>query len=358
MKRLCLILVMLFLLLGLSAVVPATESIQKCGLNIFFVRDECDELGYRKAYFLCCDGYEEEHGDDTTCELPETWQEIAETVCAGHCITITPKAIEPIDLEKGIQPRMAGPPQPFTSAECNIINDLLEHYSEAILDLRNAELEGNEQEITEIRNTITRFKQQIAEYSEKCQAQINALPEENIQEIKTVEINSSSQIRIKPGEMNIDNVTLKTTDRRILVNVGDRQINIRPRETEVVINDGNLLVTAEEVSIEENTLRIGNSDVKVAPTDVLAKYEITKPSSIDLMEENGKAVYKIRIQENRRLFGFIPIKVRTMLTIDAFDIQAEIIKKEAPWWAFLTFGGTKDFGFKELKPKPSSLGEE
>ena len=371
MKRFYLISVMFFLILGLSSVVLATEPIQKCGLNIFFVKSECDDFGYEKAYLQCCDGYEEEL--ENGCNLPETWRKIAETACDGHCVNTTIKAIEPPkSVSEGyIRQRMMEPPEPFTSVECKIIDDLLERYAEDISNLRKAELEGDEQKVAEIRNTITRSKQQIAEYTEKCQAQVSSPDalisaptletktlKQGIEEIKAVEISNLARISIKPGEININNVTEKTTHKRILVDVGNKQINIMPRETEVVIKDGNFEVTAEEVSVKENSLKIGNSSVKVVPSQVLEKHRIIMPRSIELKEENEKAVYKIRLEEKRWLLGFIPVKVETTLTTDASDIEAEIIKKESPWWAFLTFNRMPVSSFGNVKPPPTSLGEK
>ena len=87
--------------------------------------------------------------------------------------------------------------------------------------------------------------------------------------------------------------------------------------------------------IENEALLVGDSEVKLRPGTIIENIEI-EPKEIELKEENAKAVYIIKADESRKLFGFIPIKVEKTITVDAEDAEAKIIKEKRPWWAFLT----------------------
>ncbi|MDY6866085.1 MAG: hypothetical protein SVY15_08985, partial [Halobacteriota archaeon] len=61
-----------------------------------------------------------------------------------------------------------------------------------------------------------------------------------------------------------------------------------------------------------------------------------EPKELELKEENAKAVYKIKVEEDRKLLGFIPVEIEKELTADATNPETGIIEEEMPWWAFLT----------------------
>lgn len=155
------------------------------------------------------------------------------------------------------------------------------------------------------------------------------------EEINAAEIGGLTEIKISRGEIKANDVAITTTGKKILVDVGTKQLSMEPTETQVLIRDEDLKVTAEEISVKDATLMVGNSEVKLAASDVVDKLKIS-PKSIELKEENTKAVYKIKVDENRNLLGFIPIQVENSLTIDAANSEAGIIGEELPWWAFLT----------------------
>ena len=103
----------------------------------------------------------------------------------------------------------------------------------------------------------------------------------------------------------------------------------------MIINDGDLEIKAPELSIENDVLRVGNSEVKLVPSTVLEKINV-EAKEMELIEENSRAVYKIKTDEKRKLLGFIPMEVKNTLTVDATSTDTEVIKEERPWWAFLT----------------------
>jgi len=144
-----------------------------------------------------------------------------------------------------------------------------------------------------------------------------------------------TKISVSAGEINADNVQIRTIGKKVLASINNKPISIEPTEKEVLIKDENLDVNAVAVSIQENVLRVGNSEVKLTASDVVDKLKIT-PKEIELMEENAKAVYKIKAEENRKLLGFIPIKIGNALTADAEN--GNVLEEQKPWYTFLTTG--------------------
>ena len=179
-------------------------------------------------------------------------------------------------------------------------------------------------------------KERIRELKE-LRNEIDKLIEELIKsrdEIKIDDVDELvTKIKVKPTKIEADDVIVSTTEKDIIAKVNDKELKIRPAKTHVIILDKALEVNAPEVSIENDTIKVGNSEVGLTPGDVIRKIKV-EPKKIELKEENDKAVYKIATEEKRKLFGFIPVNVRQDLTVDANE--ASIIRKEMPWWAVLT----------------------
>lgn len=153
-------------------------------------------------------------------------------------------------------------------------------------------------------------------------------------EVEVSEFNNVvSEIKVSRGEIKADDVSVKTTDKKILVNVGDNSVSVAPTSRQVLIQDKNLGVTASEVSIKDNTLRVGNSEVKLAASNVAEKLNIS-PTAVELKEENARAVYKLKVAEPRKLFGFIPIRIMKTMTADAES--SDLLDEKLPWYSFLT----------------------
>ncbi|MDP3758507.1 MAG: hypothetical protein Q8Q86_02210, partial [Candidatus Daviesbacteria bacterium] len=137
-------------------------------------------------------------------------------------------------------------------------------------------------------------------------------------------------------------------DKKILLNIGNKPISVEPtaRQVEIIeIKDGDdMKVTATEVSIKDNALWVGNSEVKLAASEVVesiskrpgrTKYaNITLERGMVLEEESGQAVYKIKETEPRKLFGFIPIRITKTLTASAET--SNLLDERLPWYSFLT----------------------
>ena len=158
----------------------------------------------------------------------------------------------------------------------------------------------------------------------------------NKDEIKLEEISSIVEtVEIRPGEIKAGNVVVTTVNKKIGIKVNGKDLKIMPTETQVIIQDGNLKIKASELSIKKEVLKVGNSEVQLTASDVVEKIKV-EPKEIELKEENAKAVYKIKVDEDRKLLGFIPVEVEKDLTVDATNQKAEIVKEEYPWWVFMT----------------------
>lgn len=168
-------------------------------------------------------------------------------------------------------------------------------------------------------------------------AEIEDLIAKLIKSRKEIEVselsNTVSEIKVGQGEIKADEVVVKTTDKKIFFNVGGEPVSIVPTEKQVIIQDKNFEVIADEVLIKDNTLRVGNSEVKLMASEVAAKLNVS-PIAAELKEENNRAVYKFKVVEQRKLFGFIPMKVTKTLTVDA--VSGDLLRERLPWYFFLT----------------------
>ncbi len=278
------------------------------------------------------------------------------------------------------------------SSECSMSAELMEKYNSLISELKEAEQEGDEDRAETITSEIIELKKEINEQREQCtesypaysgkavavsakmptavssggeikdyykkkiegitssddvEGQIRNLKElrneidgliekliESREEIQTEEVRGLvSEIRFKAGEIRADEVEIRTTEKRILTKLNERQISIEPKEADVVITDESVEVKADEVSLEGGVLRVGSSEVKISPTEVVNKLQIS-PKKVELKEENSKAVYKVQGNEQRKLLGVIPVDVEKEVTVDANDNN--IVSEQSSWYAFLT----------------------
>ncbi len=365
--------------------------VKKCGVNTFKILNECGEGLYRNAYWECYDGYAEKQGSDSSCKTSETWSEYAKKSCEGHCVTYNqPRPISSETESVRIKPA----PEPFI---CSIDAELMKQYDVLIKELKQAEIEDAQEKAEDIKNRINDLREKIAKNKEECYLRNKIEPSEqtvtlitmpmpkeqisreniasyyktktekimsqteNVEnqirelkalredidnlikkllqdktEIKPSEVSSLvGKIRIKPGEIKADEIQIKTLNKKIMMDINKKPISIEPREKQVIIKDKNFEIKAAEVSVDvdEGSLKVGDIEVKVAPSEVIEKLKVT-PTSINLKEENEKAVYEIKIKEKRKLFGFIPITVEKAITADADD--GKVIEEHSPWYTFLT----------------------
>ncbi len=192
--------------------------------------------------------------------------------------------------------------------------------------------------ITTIMKKETNVEQQVKELKE-LRNEVDKLIEELIKskdEINTEEVDELvSKVKIKPGKIKADNAIVNSTNKTIITKVNKKNLTIKPTKLHVTIQEGKYEIKAPEIKVQNKTLVVGNSTVKLTASDIVEKTKL-EPKDIELKEENAKAVYKIKADENRKLFGFIPVKVEKDMTVDAGDREVKVLKEKRPWWSFLT----------------------
>ncbi|MFA6278724.1 MAG: hypothetical protein WCS97_02780 [Candidatus Paceibacterota bacterium] len=153
-------------------------------------------------------------------------------------------------------------------------------------------------------------------------------------ELEVSELNTLvKEVKVSRGEIKADDISVKTTEKKMLANIGDRPVSIEPTADQVLIRDKGLEVNTDEVMIKENVLSVGGVDVKMSASEVTEKLGL-EPTTIELKEEDAKAVYTMRIDERRKLFGFIPFNSQKTVTADAEN--GDTLSEQLPWYNFLT----------------------
>ncbi|OGG37623.1 hypothetical protein A2110_00570 [Candidatus Jorgensenbacteria bacterium GWA1_54_12] len=142
-----------------------------------------------------------------------------------------------------------------------------------------------------------------------------------------------TEVKVSKGEIKADNVAVEATGKKIFTNMGGSAVSVEPTASQVLILDKGLEVNAKEVTIKENKISVGNIEVKLPASMVAEKLNLT-PKSVELREENEKAIYSIKVEESRKLFGFIPLNIEKTVTADAGN--GDELGQTLPWYAFLT----------------------
>ena len=185
-----------------------------------------------------------------------------------------------------------------------------------------ASVQGTEKQIEELKELRDEIDGLIAKL-------IKSRKELEVSELDTL----VTEVKVSRGEIKADNIAVKTTEKKMLLIMGDRSVSIEPTEHRVLIRDKGLEIKTDEVMIKENVLSVGGAEVKMPASEVAEKLGLT-PKTIELKEENAKAVYRIKIGEQRRLFGFIPLNISKTVTADAENGNA--LGEYFPWYSFLT----------------------
>lgn len=369
----------------------------KCGVNTFVVNNDCGIDAFKSAYVQCYDGYETTFGDATSCKSSETWQQYAKDVCVNRCSTekepnVTPKSLPA--PTPGPKPISACHIRDNLMREYDRLilemqrarytKEGLEEITQKIIALKQ-EIEKQQREcanapkptaisvsapltpptaisgslsITEsVRPVVVESGQEISAYyktrlekvastkgTEKQIEELKILRDEidgfisnlikSRKELEIGELNNLvTEVKVSRGEIKADNIVVKTTEKKMLVNVGDRPVSIEPTANQVLIRDQGLEVKTDEVTIKENVLSVGGAEVKMSASEVMEKLGLMA-KTIELKEENAKAVYSMKIEERRKLFGFIPFNIQKTVAADAENGQ--VLTEHLPWYGFLT----------------------
>jgi len=142
------------------------------------------------------------------------------------------------------------------------------------------------------------------------------------------------KIDIQPGEIKADDVTVSTNDKKIFIGLGNKPVSVEPTAGQVTMQDQNIHVgVSGGVSIKDNVLSVGNVKVNFAPSSIAEKNNII-PKEVTLQENNGKAIYEMKTNETRKLFGLISVNLAKTVTADAGN--GNILTEKLPWYSFIT----------------------
>lgn len=300
--------------------------IEKCGVNTFSIFNKCDNnTEFRNIYFACYDGFEK-MGTYSKCKSSSDLYNYATDFCKGHCkkieICVCPvcKTENVINTSMDFSGFKVGA---YPTGESNIIDS-----SEGIRDYyksRIKEISFQDNDSDQIRN-LTLLREEIDNLILDLIRKRDVISKNDFDGMV-------EEINISAGEIKADTIQVKTIGKKVLIDINNIPISVEPTEKHVLIKDENLIVEASTVSIQDDAFKVGNAQVKIAPSEVIEKLNIT-PKYIGLKEENSTALYEIKTEEMRKLVGFIPVKIDRYFTIDAKS--NELIKEYEPWYTFLT----------------------
>lgn len=166
--------------------------------------------------------------------------------------------------------------------------------------------------------------------------EVNSLTSDFVKSRKEIEAselsNLASNITVSKGEIKADEVTVETIGKKILFNLGATSVSVEPTAKNVLIQENNMVTKAKEISIEDGTLKVGDSQVSLPASEVAAGLNIT-PTSVELREENSQAVYRMNVPEPMKILGVITVNVNKTVTANAEN--GNLIKEQLPWYSFL-----------------------
>lgn len=184
---------------------------------------------------------------------------------------------------------------------------------------------------TDIENRISNLKQLRDEIDNLISELIKSRDEistEGMQEIV-------KEIKIMPKKIEADKIVVLTTNKKILTKIAEHNVEISQSETQVSISDNGVKANAKEISIKDGVVKLGVIPVNVRPSQIMNRITLI-PKEIELKEEKGIAVYKVKADEKRKILGIIPVEIRKEITIDATNSSANIVGERGVWWGFMT----------------------
>jgi len=200
--------------------------------------------------------------------------------------------------------------------------DVVSYYKEKVTAIMTQESDTDAQ--------IDQLKQLRGDIDQLIMNLIKTKNTLNASEVSTI----MKEIRIKPKEIQAGDSSIETTTASITTQIGQIGIMVRPSDTDVTITEGNVTASAQEVSIEENKLKVGGIEIKISPSAVMAKAAMDRSTELNLSVEKNASVYNIKGEEDRKLLWLIKTKIEKQVKIDASS--GDIIEEKGPWWAFLT----------------------
>jgi len=205
-------------------------------------------------------------------------------------------------------------------------NDISVHYKEQLSEVMSEDI-TTEDKVSKLKDLRTEIDNLIGELIRSNDVIDSSDMSELVEEIK-----------INPGEINMGDVNVQTIGKKITTRIKNQELNIRPTETSVVMEDGDYEVFADGLSVEGEKLKFDGSEIKITASQIMEKITDVSPDKIQLVKENSKVLYQIDSEKQKKLLGFIPVKVKSRITVDAEDSELDMsnVMEEVPWYDFMT----------------------
>jgi hypothetical protein len=146
-----------------------------------------------------------------------------------------------------------------------------------------------------------------------------------------------NEVKITPTTVTADNVEVAMTEKKIMIKVKERNMELGSKNGKVLLQDGLVNVTADELSISpDGNLTFKNNEINTLPSEMIAKLKINA-KKIEIRMENGKPVYSLSTEEAKNILGLIPVQMEKEVIVDATSGDAKVLQENKPWWSFLAF---------------------
>jgi len=199
--------------------------------------------------------------------------------------------------------------------------DIVSYYKTRMSDVVSAPQDTSKQ-IEQLKGLRTEIDRMISDLISK-QENINAADVGQL--VKEIKINSK--------EVTADNVKVEGTNKIIDVVVDDRAAEIKSTKTGVSLGSEGMVANAAELSVENNKVKIGKSELKILPKQITEKMKI-QPKEMNIIEQDNKPVYQIKTDEDRKMLGMFNIKMEKHMNVDG--ASGDLISESNPWWSFMT----------------------
>lgn len=145
-------------------------------------------------------------------------------------------------------------------------------------------------------------------------------------------------IKILPGEVEIEGDKLNISDAEIVIDE-NKNMSVVVKEGEVKIKNKEIEVKVKgDIEVDpEAGLSIKGMPINLEPIKVrerIKDVDLIKDMTLEI--ENNKPVYVVVGEDEGKLLGVIPMKIKMHLKIDA--VNGEVVEEEKPWWSIFVFG--------------------
>lgn len=148
-------------------------------------------------------------------------------------------------------------------------------------------------------------------------------------------LGSSSVVEVRPNTIIVGDVRVQSAGKKLMVRTQGSDVEISSNGNEVIIKDGDIQVTASNLTVEKDKVKVNNIEIKT-PGKALDAQTKAHAKKVEIKVENNKPVYFVSTEDNKRFLGIVSVKVNGDVTVDGST--GVVIRRSNPWWSFLAFG--------------------